>query len=239
MCSWVAMIASWAGLTWTCLSGLTRHYGIIVRPYVTCVITVAIHCLLHQEMTAWSLCATVRSTSKWSYSYLDKPLKKQSWALFFFHLKKTQNTKLTESYKMSLGPFWSPRTSAFSCSETIAGSIGILLCCVLNDILHIGAWTFARFVRPLLATIHCIWAIWSPHISLLASPQKKGLPITKQKCVSLTNFEADHRPETGDFFFWLDETSLVSMSLEFIFSINLYCERACFRVCYLRLIKIK
>ena len=38
----------------------------------------------------------------------------------------------------------------------IAGSIGILLCCVLNDFFHTGAWTFARFVRPLLAAILCI-----------------------------------------------------------------------------------
>ena len=26
---------------------------------------------------------------------------------------------------------------------------------------HIGVWTFARFVRPLLATILCVWEIWS------------------------------------------------------------------------------
>ena len=41
----------------------------------------------------------------------------------------------------------------------IAGSIGILPCCILNDFFHTGAWTFARFVRPLLATILCI--IWN------------------------------------------------------------------------------
>ena len=28
---------------------------------------------------------------------------------------------------------------------------------VLNDFFHIQVWTFARFVRPLLATILCVW----------------------------------------------------------------------------------
>ena len=43
-------------------------------------------------------------------------------------------------------------------ATNMAGSIGILPHCVLN---HIGAWTFARFARPLLATILCVWEIWS------------------------------------------------------------------------------
>ena len=45
--------------------------------------------------------------------------------------------------------FWSPRASLF----------GILLSFALNDFFHINwVWTFAWFVRPLLATIFCIMA---------------------------------------------------------------------------------
>ena len=45
-------------------------------------------------------------------------------------------------------------------------SIGILPRCVLNDFFHIGVWTFARFVRPLLATILCVWQIWSVYTGI-------------------------------------------------------------------------
>ena len=49
---------------------------------------------------------------------------------------------------------------------------------------HIGVWTFARFVRPLLATTLYVWEIWSG----------------SNNC---SDFEADLWPETGDFgFFW-------------------------------------
>ena len=41
----------------------------------------------------------------------------------------------------------------------IAGLIGILPCC-LKWLFHIGVWIFARFVRPLLATILCVWEIY-------------------------------------------------------------------------------
>ena len=30
---------------------------------------------------------------------------------------------------------------------------------------HRGVWTFARFVRPLVATILGVWEIWSPHMT--------------------------------------------------------------------------
>ena len=46
----------------------------------------------------------------------------------------------------------------FFIAAKIAVSIGILPCCVLNDFY---TWTFAKFVRPLLATILCVWEIWS------------------------------------------------------------------------------
>ena len=45
----------------------------------------------------------------------------------------------------------------FPIAAKIAGSIWILPCCVLN----IGVGMFAQFVRPLLATILCVWEIWS------------------------------------------------------------------------------
>ena len=41
-------------------------------------------------------------------------------------------------------------------------------CAVFKWLFHIGVWTVARFVRPLLAAILCIWEMWSPHIFLLA-----------------------------------------------------------------------
>ena len=66
-----------------------------------------------------------------------------------------------------LSPHASPqtRTSAFVVFATkqcpiaakIAGSIGIMPCCILNDFFHMG---FER-LRPLLATILCAWEIWS------------------------------------------------------------------------------
>ena len=43
----------------------------------------------------------------------------------------------------------------------IAGSIRILPCCVLNEFAHIGVWAFDQYVRPFLATILCVWEIWS------------------------------------------------------------------------------
>ena len=42
----------------------------------------------------------------------------------------------------------------------IARLIGNQPCCELNTFFHIGVWTFARFVRPVLATIY-VWGIWS------------------------------------------------------------------------------
>ena len=70
--------------------------------------------------------------------------------------------------------FWSPRMSflvffSFLCYETMSN------CCVLNDI---GLWRFAWCVRPVLATILCIWEIWSgsknciSRISLVGPPKK-------------------------------------------------------------------
>ena len=60
-----------------------------------------------------------------------------------------------------------------SCYETDR----LEFCRVLNDFFHIGVWTFAQFVGPLLATILSTWEIWSP-------------------CVPRTSLW----PETGDFF---------------------------------------
>ena len=67
---------------------------------------------------------------------------------------------------------------------------------------HIGVWTFARFVRPLLATILCVWemCVWSGtittytmyHVFYWLAKQ------TKNKTRHRAEFEADL--ETGDFF---------------------------------------
>ena len=46
---------------------------------------------------------------------------------------------------------------------------------------HRGVWTFARFVRPLLANILCIWEIWSPRIHVsrisLLTQHNQVIPI--------------------------------------------------------------
>ena len=46
---------------------------------------------------------------------------------------------------------------------------------ILNDLFHTGVWTFARFVRPLLAITLCIWEIWSPraHVSRISLLENK------------------------------------------------------------------
>ena len=66
---------------------------------------------------------------------------------------------------------------------------------------HIGVWTFARFVRPLLATILYIWEIWSPRIQCITYfPVGKKQQQQQQKTRHRIDFEADRWPETGDFF---------------------------------------
>ena len=76
---------------------------------------------------------------------------------------------LVSTYVASIGIFlfifyfamkWCP--TAVKC----AGSIRILPCHVLNDFftykyMHIVVWAFTWFVRPLIATILCVWEIWS------------------------------------------------------------------------------
>ena len=63
----------------------------------------------------------------------------------------------------------------------------------------IGVWTFAWFVRPLLATIHCTWEIWSPHIQCITYfPPGKIKRWPKKNTRHCTDFEANRWPET----FW-------------------------------------
>ena len=90
-------------------------------------------------------------------------------------------------------------------------------CCVdwnsavpcFKRLFHIGVWTFAWFVRPLLATILCIMENLVPActcrpITYLAKknitpPQKKKNKKKRKKRRHRTDFEADRWPETGDF----------------------------------------
>ena len=59
-------------------------------------------------------------------------------------------------------------------------SIGIMPWCDLNNFF---TWMFARFVRPLLATILCVWEIWSQRIHVsriyLLAKQKLKIQITE------------------------------------------------------------
>ena len=64
----------------------------------------------------------------------------------------------------------------------------VVLC--FKRLFHIWVWTFAQFVRPLLATILYIWEIWAPHTQC----------ITYFPAWQKNDFEADRWPETGDFF---------------------------------------
>ena len=67
-------------------------------------------------------------------------------------------------------------------------------------------WTFARFVWPLLATIPCIWKIWSGSNNLIMLVKQKKKKITKIKNKKMHHrydFEADTWPETGVFLFGL------------------------------------
>ena len=57
---------------------------------------------------------------------------------------------------------------------------------------------YERFVRPLLATILCVWEIWSLHIML----------AKKKKMCHRTDFEADRWPETRYCFFGLNKAVL-------------------------------
>ena len=60
---------------------------------------------------------------------------------------------------------------------------------------RIGVWPFARFVRPLLATILCTWEIWSPRkqcISLLA----------KRKTYQRTDFQWSRPMTRNRRLFW-------------------------------------
>ena len=137
----------------------------------------------------------------------------------FFLINSSLHIHVHVKYKLPSGPqkhvsrFWSPRASpqtraaAFLISncfgyETMSNCSqncwivwnSAVLCFKWH--IHIGVWTFARFVRPLLATILCIWEIWSlrihvSHISMLAK---------NKKACHRTDFEADRWPEIGDFF---------------------------------------
>ena len=77
--------------------------------------------------------------------------------------------------KKKVFDFWSlyasPQTcvSAFSVNfflyyETMSNcsqNCWINFDCCFKRLFHIGVWTFARFVKPLLVTIICVWEIWS------------------------------------------------------------------------------
>ena len=65
---------------------------------------------------------------------------------------------------------------------------------------QIGVWTFSRFMRPLLATILCIWEIWSPRIQCVTYFPVGKKNMAEKKARHRTDFEADRWPETGAFF---------------------------------------
>ena len=72
----------------------------------------------------------------------------------------------------------------------------VMLC--FKRLFHIGVWTFARFVRPLLATILCIWELWSLRIYAYIYVSRISL-LTKKKHVTAPILTNDQKPET---FWW-------------------------------------
>ena len=89
------------------------------------------------------------------------------------------------------------------------------MCNGFKRLFHIGVWTVAWFVRPLLAAILCVWENWSGSnnpvyiyhviywfvknkIPPPPPPQKKKKKKKKKTC-HRTDIEADLCPETGDF----------------------------------------
>ena len=100
--------------------------------------------------------------------------------------------------------FWSPSASpqthvsafnfVFAMKQCPIAAID-LPHCALSDFFT-GVWMFARFVRPLLTTILCIWEIWSTRIQYIPVFKKKD---GRKKAHHHTDFEADRWPETGDF----------------------------------------
>ena len=84
----------------------------------------------------------------------------------------------------------------------IAGLIGILPCCVLNNFFPIGVWTFCLICEASLSHHTLYMGKIGPHIhvsriSLLA--KKKDYPQKKHYHI---DFEANWWLETGDFFCW-------------------------------------
>ena len=112
--------------------------------------------------------------------------------------------------------FWSPRGRRlrparwhfylFICYETMSNCSqncwinwnSAALC--FKGLFHIGVWTFARFVRPLLTSILCIWEICSPFIQSRFSPLAKKTKKQKNKNKSVTapilNPTDDQKPDT-------------------------------------------
>ena len=75
---------------------------------------------------------------------------------------------------------------------------------------HIGVWTFARFVRPLLAIILCVWEIWSGsnnrmymyHIfHWLAKKTDYQKKNKKRVTAPILKPTYDQKPETFRFFY--------------------------------------
>ena len=80
-----------------------------------------------------------------------------------------------------------------NCSQNCWIDLNDAMLC-FKRLFHIGVWTFARFVRRLLATIIYVWEIWPPHIQcdcityFPIGQKRKRLPKKKKKSTSLHRF---------------------------------------------------
>ena len=124
-----------------------------------------------------------------------------------------RNAKTSLCFLVSMHVPSDPRVSIFSCLficyETMSDYNqncwtdwnSVALC--FKRHFHIGVWTFVRFVRPLWATILCVWEIglvpitaYTSRISLVV--KKKTITEQTKKTCHHTDFEADLWPETGE-----------------------------------------
>ena len=108
---------------------------------------------LAREERGW--CRITTYNEYWDINFVIRPKTKSLWFLVF--------VRVTSDCALAFLVFFFLFFAMKRCpiAAKIAGLIGILPCCVLNDSITLGIWTFARFVRPLLATILCVWKIWS------------------------------------------------------------------------------
>ena len=109
------------------------------------------------------------------------------------HVRPQKRLWFLVSTRVASAPRFGIFNFLFCCYETMSNCSqncwidwnSAVLC--FKRLFHIlWVWTFAQFVRPLLATILCIWEIWSPRIQSITY-----FPVGKTKILKPTD---DQKP---------------------------------------------